>query len=277
MTEIQLDLFGDYQSNVALYPAFQAYFRAHRPPTLAVWGGNDPFFLPAGAEAFKRDLPDAEIRFVDGGHFPLETHVAEIAGHIRPFLARTIDRAQGAALFGAVTRDGLPEGAAAPLAQAEALFGFTPNLALAMAREPTALTAYLQVLQGLGGSSLSPIEQQLVMATASHVNEAMYGVAVHTALSALSGGAPDYVAAVRDGAPLADPKLEALRQFTAALAAGRAQVSDAHVTAFVAAGYDARAAVTVALGLASKTFANTVAHLARPEIDAPLRAAVGLT
>ena len=81
--EIQLDLFGDYQSNVALYPAFQAYLRKHRPPLLAVWGKNDPFFLPAGAEAFKRDIPSATVRFFDTGHFALETHAAEIAGAIR--------------------------------------------------------------------------------------------------------------------------------------------------------------------------------------------------
>jgi pimeloyl-ACP methyl ester carboxylesterase len=86
--EIQLDLFLDYASNVALYPAFQEYFRASRPPLLAVWGKNDPFFLPAGAEAFTRDLPDAEVRFLDTGHFALETHVGEIAGAIGGFLAR---------------------------------------------------------------------------------------------------------------------------------------------------------------------------------------------
>jgi pimeloyl-ACP methyl ester carboxylesterase len=84
--EMQLDLFLDYASNVALYPAFQAYFRNHQPPLLAVWGKNDPFFLPAGAEAFKRDLPGADIRFFDTGHFALETHGAEIAAVIRDFL-----------------------------------------------------------------------------------------------------------------------------------------------------------------------------------------------
>jgi pimeloyl-ACP methyl ester carboxylesterase len=86
--DVQLDLFGDYKSNVALYPAFQAYFRNHKPPFLAVWGKNDPFFLPAGAEAFKRDIPDAIVRFFDTGHFALETHAAEIAVAIRDFLLR---------------------------------------------------------------------------------------------------------------------------------------------------------------------------------------------
>ena len=72
--EIQLDLFRDYQSNVALYPKFQEYFRTKRPALLAVWGKNDPFFLPAGAEAFRRDVPDAEIHLLDAGHFALETN-----------------------------------------------------------------------------------------------------------------------------------------------------------------------------------------------------------
>jgi pimeloyl-ACP methyl ester carboxylesterase len=86
--EVQLDLFGDYKTNVALYPKFQSYFREHKPPLLAVWGKNDPFFLPPGAEAFKRDIPSAEVRFLDTGHFALETHCDEIASAIRGFLSR---------------------------------------------------------------------------------------------------------------------------------------------------------------------------------------------
>jgi pimeloyl-ACP methyl ester carboxylesterase len=88
--EAQLDLFGDYKSNVAMYPEFQAYFRKHKPPFLAVWGKNDPFFLPPGAEAFKRDIPAAQVRFFDTGHFALETHGAEIAAAIRDFLPRAM-------------------------------------------------------------------------------------------------------------------------------------------------------------------------------------------
>jgi pimeloyl-ACP methyl ester carboxylesterase len=88
--EPQLDLFGDYKSNVALYPTFQKYFRDHQPPLLAVWGKNDPFFLPAGAEAFKRDIPQAEVRFYPTGHFALETHCEEIAQTIRDFLDRIL-------------------------------------------------------------------------------------------------------------------------------------------------------------------------------------------
>lgn len=84
--EVQLDLFGDYKSNVALYSAFQSYFRTCKPPFLAVWAKNDPFFLPAGAEAFKRDMPNADVRFFDTGHFALETHGDEIAVAVREFL-----------------------------------------------------------------------------------------------------------------------------------------------------------------------------------------------
>jgi len=84
--EVQLDLFGDYKSNVALYPSFQEYFRTHKPPLLAVWGKNDPFFVPPGAEAFKRDNPHTIVRFFDTGHFALETHASEIAENIRDFL-----------------------------------------------------------------------------------------------------------------------------------------------------------------------------------------------
>lgn len=84
--EYQLDLLGDYKTNVALYPTFQKYLRTHQPPLLAVWGKNDPFFLPPGAEAFKRDIPKASVRFFDTGHFALETHAAEIAAAIRDFL-----------------------------------------------------------------------------------------------------------------------------------------------------------------------------------------------
>lgn len=90
--EMQLDLFLDYASNVALYPKFQTYFRTKRPPVLAVWGRNDPFFLPAGAEAFRRDSPDAEIHFFDTGHFALETHASEIGATILDFLAKRVSK-----------------------------------------------------------------------------------------------------------------------------------------------------------------------------------------
>ena len=84
--EVQSDLILDYRSNVRLYPAFQEYLRRHQPPLLAVWGRNDPSFIPAGAEAFRRDVPRAVIHFVDSGHFALESHCAEIAKRILDFV-----------------------------------------------------------------------------------------------------------------------------------------------------------------------------------------------
>ncbi|MBV9669846.1 MAG: alpha/beta hydrolase [Acidobacteriales bacterium] len=90
--EIQLDLFLDYASNVALYPKFQEFLRTRRPPVLAVWGKNDPFFVPPGAEAFKRDVPDAEVHFLDTGHFALETHSREIGDKIIDFLQRKLQK-----------------------------------------------------------------------------------------------------------------------------------------------------------------------------------------
>ena len=91
--EMQLDLILDYRTNVALYPRFQEYFRTHRPPTLAVWGENDPYFLPAGAQSYRRDNPSAQVHLLPTGHFALETHAAEIAGLIRAFLAPVLGSA----------------------------------------------------------------------------------------------------------------------------------------------------------------------------------------
>jgi pimeloyl-ACP methyl ester carboxylesterase len=99
--EIQLDLFLDYASNVNLYPKFQEYFRNSKPPLLAIWGKNDPFFVPAGAEAFRKDLPSAKIQFLDTGHFAIETHVVEIASAMRAFLqANGISHRSGESTLG---------------------------------------------------------------------------------------------------------------------------------------------------------------------------------
>ena len=88
--DIQLDLFYDYRTNVPLYPAVQAYFREHRPPTLIVWGKNDTIFPADGAHPYKRDLRDAEFHLFDTGHFALEDKADEIVPLIRDFLARRV-------------------------------------------------------------------------------------------------------------------------------------------------------------------------------------------
>jgi pimeloyl-ACP methyl ester carboxylesterase/alkylhydroperoxidase family enzyme len=266
--EIQLDLFGDYKANVAAYPRFHEYFRTHRPPMLAVWGEHDPFFLPAGAEAFKRDIPDAEVHFVNGGHFPLESHLDEVAGIIRAFLARTLDVAQGEALFGKVDETTAPAEAKQIFDAMRGVFGFVPNLGYALAAEPVVLGAYMAWLQALGTTSLDPIAQQVAMAAASRANGAEYGVAVHATLASKLGASVDLVNALRSGSALTDQKLEAVRQFATAIASKRTQVSDSDVNALKTAGFDKRAAVAIAMAVAGKALVNTVAHLSQIEIDA---------
>jgi len=88
--DIQLDLFLNYASNVKLYPAFQDYFRNAKPPLLAIWGRNDPFFIPAGAEAFRKDIPEAQVQFLDTGHFAIETHAVQIAAAMDEFLTANV-------------------------------------------------------------------------------------------------------------------------------------------------------------------------------------------
>ncbi len=265
--EIQLDLFGDYKSNVASYPRFHEYFRKYLPPTLAVWGNNDPFFLPQGAEAFRRDNPDAEVHFIDAGHFLLETHLDEVARIILAFLGRSLDTAQGAALFGDV-KASAPAEAKELLDGLAGVFGFIPNLGYALAVEPSVLSAHVKILQSLNSTSLDPVAQQVALAAASRANAADYGVAVHATLAARAGAPADVVAALRNGGPLVDPRLEAVRRFADAIASKRTQVSDSDVRALTAAGYDRRAAVAIALAAAGQTLVNAVAHLSKVDIDA---------
>jgi len=265
--EIQLDLFRDYQNNLALYPQFQQYLRTHRPPVLAVWGRNDPFFLPAGAEAFRRDVPDAEVHLLDAGHFVLEAHLDEAARIIRNFLARTLDTAQGAALFGQLNLASVPQQGREEVEGLSNFFGFVPNLGYALGAEPAVLHVYIQMLQALGQTSLDPIAQQVALAAASYANAADYAVQGHATLAARAGASPQVIEAIRNGAPLQDRKLDAVRQFAAAIALKHTQVSDADVRLLTDAGYDRRAAVAIALAVGAKTLVNTVAHLARPALD----------
>jgi len=269
--EIQLDLFADYKTNVAAYATFQKYFRKYHPPTLAVWGKNDPFFLPKGAEAFRRDLPDAEVHFVDAGHFPLEAHLDEVVRIIHAFLARTLDSAQGSALFGELSAASVPAEAKELVEGMRGAFGFVPNLGYALAAEPSVLKVYTAMLQALSETTLDPIAQQVAMVAASRANEADYGVAVHATLAAKLGAPADVVEALRKGGALRDAKLEAVRRFADAIAFKRTQVSDSDVNELTGVGYDRRAAVAIALAAGAKTLVNTVAHLSRPEIDAGFR------
>jgi alkylhydroperoxidase family enzyme len=233
-----------------------------------VWGKNDPFFLPQGAEAFRRDIPDAEIHFIDAGHFPLETHRDEVTGIIRAFLARTLDASQGAALFGELSEASAPAEAKQSLDRLRDVFGFVPNLGYALAAEPSVLDAYITMLQSLGTTTLDPVAQQVALAAASRANAAEYAIAIHATLAVRLGAPADVVEALRYGGSIKDRRLEAVRRFATAIASKRTQVSDSDVNALKAAGYDRRAAVAIALAVSAKTLVNTVAHLSRPDIDA---------
>lgn len=239
----------------------------HKPATLAVWGKNDPFFLSAGAEAFRRDLPDAEVHLIDAGHFALEAHLDEIARIIAPFLARTLDLGQGKALFGDLTMESVPSEGRKLVSAMSSAFGFVPNLGYALGAEPVVLEVYMKMLEALGETVLDPIAQQVALGAASRTNEADYAVAVHATLAKKLGASEDVVNTIRSGGNYADPKLEAVRAFTSAIASKRTQVSDSDVKQLVSAGYDRRAAVALALAAGAKTLVNAVTHLSRPELD----------
>jgi pimeloyl-ACP methyl ester carboxylesterase/alkylhydroperoxidase family enzyme len=266
--EIQLDLLGDYQSNVDAYPQFQTYLDRFKPATLAVWGKSDPFFLPAGAEAFRRTNPSTEVHFVDGGHFALESHLDEIAPVVRAFLARTVDTEQGTALFGELNMDSVPVEGRELVASTSGVFGFVPNLTYAVAAEPVVLEVYMKMLQALGQTVLDPVAQEVALGAASRANAGDYAVAVHATLAGKRGASEDVVKTIRNGGRFSDPKLEAVRRFATAIVAKRTQVSDSDVRELLSAGYDRRAAVALALVAGAKTLVNAVAHLSRPEIDA---------
>jgi AhpD family alkylhydroperoxidase len=271
--DIQLELFADYQNNVALYDVWHAYFRRHQPPTLVVWGKNDPLFVAEGAEAYRKDLPDAEIHLLDAGHFALETHAPEIATAICNFFARIMPKTRSPgsvaeSLFGGLTQATAPAAAQPLLAKTNELFGFTPNLAVAMSADPAALEGYLHALLAFGHTTLNPIEQQIVLMAVSRANEAEYSVAVHATLAAKLGAASDVIQAVATGRPVAEPRFAALQRFAEVLTVGRGQVTDYEIERFLAVGYDRAAIIAVAFGVAIKSFANGVAHLTLPRIDA---------
>jgi len=172
-------------------------------------------------------------------------------------------------LFADLTEATAPAAAKPLLAAARDLFGFVPNLAVVMATEPTTLEAYFHSLKAFGETSLSPIEQQIVAMAVSRANSADYSLAVHAALAEKLGATADAIKGVGTGGALQDQKLAALRHFAELLTFGRGQVRSADIKAFLAAGYDRRAVVAVAFGVAVKTFANALAHLAETPVDAP--------
>jgi AhpD family alkylhydroperoxidase len=169
--------------------------------------------------------------------------------------------------FADLTEALVPKAAGPLLAQARAVFGFVPNLALAMALEPAALDSYFHALQAFGKTSLSPVEQQIVLMAVSRANRARYSLAIHATLAAKLGAPADLIKAVGTGTGIDDPRIAALHRFTDILTVARGQVAAAEVDAFFAAGYDSTAVVAVAFGVAVKTFANALALLAETPVD----------
>lgn len=147
-------------------------------------------------------------------------------------------------------------------------YGFTPNLFRILAESPAALEGYLSLSQIFGASSLTPLEQQTVLLTASFENECDYCMAAHSTVAEMSGAPGEILAALRSGAPLPDPRLEALRRFTAAVVQRRGWVSESDVAAFLEAGFSRGQMLEVILGVALKTLSNYTNHLARTPVDA---------
>ena len=177
-------------------------------------------------------------------------------------------------LFGDLTEQNVPAAARPLLTNVRETFGFVPNLAIAMAAVPAALEGYFHVLQAFGDTPLSPVEQQIVLMSVSRANQADYSLAIHTTLALRLGADPEAVKAVGTGASLTKVRLAALRRFTEALTVCRGRVLLSEIDDFLAAGYDREAIVAVAFGVAVKTFANALVHLAKTPVDAPFAPAL---
>jgi uncharacterized peroxidase-related enzyme len=165
------------------------------------------------------------------------------------------------------TAETAPDGARRALETAHKSFGFVPNLIGMLAEAPAAAEAYLALGKIFAGSSLSPVEQQVVLLSTSFTNRCSYCMAAHSAIAEMQGVEPGTVAALRDGRPLADPRLEALRSFTARVVEARGWVDDEALEAFLAAGFSRSQSREVVLGVAMKTLSNYANHLAETPLD----------
>ena len=165
------------------------------------------------------------------------------------------------------TPETAPEPAREAMKQAKQGFGFVPNLLGIMAEAPTVPGAYLQVHQAFEGTSLSPVERQVVLLATSYENACHYCMAAHTGVAKQAGASDDVVDALRSGRPLADDRLEALRSFTVELVRERGWVSDEAVDDFLDAGYERRQVLEVILGVTQKTLSNYVNHVAETPVD----------
>ncbi|MCO6511862.1 MAG: carboxymuconolactone decarboxylase family protein [Aridibacter famidurans] len=166
-----------------------------------------------------------------------------------------------------------PEGSVETLQNVKKAFGFVPNLIGVFAESPETAEAYMKVSDLFGASSLTATEKQVVLLAASFENKCAYCVAAHTVISDLQKVSKDVVEAVREGRELEDPKLEALRRYTAEITRNRGFASDAAAKGFFDAGYDTKNALEVVLGITQKTLSNYVNHVADTPLDPQFEAA----
>lgn len=171
-----------------------------------------------------------------------------------------------------LTPDQAPEGSREVLGQVQKKFGFLPNLMRVLAHAPSALSAYTVLSDLFSRSSLSQVEQQIVLLTVSVQNDCRYCVAAHSVGARMAGVPPDVLAGLRSGAPLSDAKLEALRQFTRKMVESRGWLGDADMQAFASAGYSRQNVLEVILGVSLKTISNYTNHIAGTPLDEAFQA-----
>ncbi len=160
-----------------------------------------------------------------------------------------------------------PEGSRKKLDGLGKAFGFVPNLMGVLAEAPAALDAYLTLSNLFDSSSLTPVERQVVLLAVSFENGCDYCMGAHSGLALMQGVPDDVVRALRDGTPISDRRLEALRTFAGIVTRQRAILSDGDLAAFLAAGYSRRQVLEVLVGVTQKTLSNSVNHLARTRLD----------
>ncbi len=164
-----------------------------------------------------------------------------------------------------------PDGSKAALADATKQFGFLPNLMGELAAAPAALKAYLMLGDLLSQTSLSPAEQQIVLVSASMSNDCHYCVAAHSAGLTMAGMAAHHIEALRAGRPLDDPRLDAIRVFTATVVEQRGDIDEEDVRRFIDAGYTQAQVLEVLVGVAMKTLSNYTNHIAATPLDPALQ------
>jgi alkylhydroperoxidase family enzyme len=182
-------------------------------------------------------------------------------------LTATFLQEQTMSTFPSYTIETAPAASKAALESTKAAFGFVPNLQSHMAESPELLAGYSALWDLFSKSTLTPHEQQVVYLTSNFENNCHYCMAGHSTLAQMIKMDPAVIAALREGTPLPDPKLEALHRFATIVVRERGFASDADVEAFLAAGYTRRNVLEVVLGVATKVMSNYTNHIVHTQYD----------